>query len=63
MHKHHYWLVTENGDQVMAIRSAFTNLDFRDYAQKFIVPMLPALSEAEGQRVYFTEGDTGGFPQ
>lgn len=59
MHKqHHYFLVHENGDHVMELRSDYTKLSFDVYAQKFIVPMMQALAHAlHEDRVRATDGD------
>ena len=74
--QHHYYLVHENGDHVMELRSDDTKLSFDVYAQKFIVPMIHALTEAlheervrdtdgdcEFYRVYYTGPNTEGDPE
>tara|TARA_R110000803_G_scaffold22480_2_gene55926 strand:- start:358 stop:543 length:186 start_codon:yes stop_codon:yes gene_type:complete len=52
MNKYTYELCDGAGYAVLDIESGFTNLSYDAYFQKYVVPMLPALSESYGERVY-----------
>ena len=52
MEKYTYELCDGNGYAVLDIESGFTSLSYDAYFQKYIVPMLPALTASHGERVY-----------
>lgn len=56
MEKYIYILCDGEGFGVLDIESGFTNLSYDAYFRKHIVPILPALSESHGKRVYLAAG-------
>lgn len=56
MEKYTYKLCDGDGYAVLDIESGFTNLSYDAYFKKHIVPILPALSESHGMRVYLCTG-------
>jgi hypothetical protein len=56
MEKYIYPLCDGEGCAVLDIESGFTNLSYDAYFKKHIVPVLHALSESHGTRVYLNVG-------
>lgn len=56
MEKYTYELCDGDGYAVLDIESGFTTLSYDAYHQKHIVPILAALSESQGKRVYLYAG-------
>jgi hypothetical protein len=52
MNSYLYTLCDDDGFTVLEIRSAFTNIEYDDYFDKYIRPMLSTMSQTYGKSVY-----------
>ena len=52
MNSYFYTLCDREGDTMLEIRSAFTVLQYDDYFDKYIRPLLPTMSQIHGKAIY-----------
>ena len=52
MNSYFYTLCDREGDTMLEIRSPFTVLQYDDYFDKYIRPLLPTMSQIHGKAIY-----------
>jgi len=57
MNKYNFDIVDTNGTCYLSIESGFTVLNEEEYAEKFVVPMLPSLAEYHRVEKLFYDGE------
>jgi hypothetical protein len=58
MNKYNFDIVDTNGAYYLSIVSSFTVLTEEEYAEKFVVPLLPSLAKYHGVDKLLYDGET-----